>query len=200
MMSLSHLFPRSPQMARGVVALAALIPLASLVGCAPGAGLPQVPQYDGTVYHLGVGDQVRVITYGDQQLSTDFRIGDSGAIAVPLLGSVRAAGLTSVQLASSIANELRTHDLIRKPSVSVEVTSYRPISVLGETSKPGQYAYQPGMTMLTAIAVAGGFTYRAVEGYAMVVRQNGPTTIIGRISPQDYVMPGDVIKVYERYF
>ncbi len=199
MMSPSHGFPSFSRLARGVLALA-LAPLVGLAGCTPGSGLVQVPQYDGTVYHLGVGDQVRVITYGDQQLSADFRIGDSGAIAVPLLGSVRAAGLTSVQLASSIASELQSHDLIRKPSVSVEVTTYRPVSVLGEISKPGQYAYQPGMTMLTAIAVAGGFTYRAVEGYAMVVRQNGATTTIGRISPQDYVRPGDVIKVYERYF
>ena len=82
----------------------------------------------------------------------------------------------------------------------MEVETYRPISVLGEVAKPGQYPYQPGMTMLTAIAVAGGFTYRSVEGYAMVVRQAQPDAVTGKILPQDYVKPGDVIKVYERLF
>ena len=89
---------------------------------------------------------------------------------------------------------------MRNPSVAVEVVSYREVSVLGEVAKPGQYPYQPGMTLLTAIAAAGGFTYRAVEDYAYVVRDIDSKTVAGKITPQDYVKPGDVIKVYERWF
>jgi polysaccharide biosynthesis/export protein len=84
--------------------------------------------------------------------------------------------------------------------VAVEVIAYRPIYVLGEVNKPGQYAYQPGMTVVTAAAVAGGFTYRAVEGYAAIVRTVGGKAIEGRASRQTFVQPGDVITVLERRF
>ena len=89
---------------------------------------------------------------------------------------------------------------MRNPSVAVEVIAYRPIYVLGEVNKPGQYAYQPGMTVVTAVAVAGGFTYRAVEGYAAVVRTVEGKAIEGRASRQAFVQPGDVITVFERRF
>ena len=186
---------------RRVFASLCIMGLAALAaGCSPGGDLTPVADYNGNVYHLGVGDQVRVITYGEQQLSQEFRIGDGGNIAVPLLGSVHAEGLTSNQLGENIAGQLRQRNLLRNPSVAVEVIVYRPVSVIGEVAKPGQYPYQPGMTMLTAIAAAGGFTYRSVENYAYVVRQDNPTPVVGKIAPQNYVKPGDVIKVYERYF
>lgn len=179
---------------------AGLIGLSLLAGCAPGRNLEPISDYNGTVYRLGVGDQLRIITYGEQQLSQDFRIGDGGNIAVPLLGNVHAEGLTSGELGTEIADQLRNRKLLRSPSVAVEVIMYRQVSVLGEVAKPGQYPYQPGMTLLTAIASAGGFTYRSVEDYAYVVRQVESKTVIGKITPQDYVKPGDVIKVYERLF
>jgi polysaccharide export outer membrane protein len=78
--------------------------------------------------------------------------------------------------------------------------AYRPIFVLGEVAKPGQYAYAPGMTMLTAVAVAGGFTYRAIENYASVVRTTGNEADEGKITPRSFVAPGDVVKVFERRF
>ena len=181
-------------------ALQASLAVAFLGGCSPGSGLPPVASYNGTVYRLGVGDRVRLITYGEQQLSTDYRVSDSGAIEVPLLGSVHADGLTSTQLAAKVADDLKSRNLLRNPSVSVEVIAFRPISVLGEVAKPGEYPYEPGMTLLTAVAAAGGFTYRSVEDRAYVVRQVNAQPTIGKITPQDYVKPGDVIKIYERYF
>ena len=78
--------------------------------------------------------------------------------------------------------------------------AYRPVFVLGEVAKPGQYPYQPGMTMLTGIAIAGGFTYRAFQDYAMVVRTLDNTSREGRVLPQSFIAPGDVIRVYERRF
>lgn len=177
-----------------------LLAMGLLAGCAPGRNLPPVTEYNGTVYRLGVGDQLRLITFGEQSLSQEFRIGDGGNIAIPLLGSVHAAGLTATELGSQIEGNLKSRNLLRNPSVAVEIVSYRQISVLGEVAKPGQYPYQPGMTMLTAIAAAGGFTYRSIEDYAYVVRPADNTTTSGKITPQDYVKPGDVIKVYERLF
>lgn len=184
---------------RGRVA-ACLALLATMSACAPGANLPVLTVSKAQTYALGVDDQIRVITYGEDQLSEDFRIDDSGNIAVPLLGTVHAAGLSTRALGERIATELEAKKLLRSPSVSVEVTAYRPIFVLGEVAKPGQYPYQPSMTMLTAVAAAGGFTYRAVQGYSYVVRQGEHEAHEGKLLPQSYVEPGDVIKVYERSF
>jgi polysaccharide export outer membrane protein len=82
----------------------------------------------------------------------------------------------------------------------VQVLAYRPIFVLGEVAKPGQYAYQPGMTMLTAVAVAGGFTYRGVQDYAADVRSLNGEVTEGNVTPESFLAPGDVIKVYQRRF
>jgi polysaccharide export outer membrane protein len=89
---------------------------------------------------------------------------------------------------------------MRDPSVAVQVLAYRPIFVLGEVSKPGQYPYQPGMTMLTAVAAAGGFTYRAVEDYAADIRTQDGKVTEGNVTPEAFLAPGDVIKVYMRRF
>ena len=135
-------------------------------------------------YSLGAGDQVRIIIFGEDNLTGEFRVNDSGNIALPLVGSVHAAGLTSGGLETAVGAALRRANLVRNPSVAVEVIAYRPIYVLGEVNKPGQYPYQPGMTVVTAVAVAGGFTYRAVEGYASVVRTADGKAVEGRASRQ----------------
>ncbi len=144
--------------------------LAMLAACAPGRGLAPLPPTSDAAYRLGPGDRVRVITFGEQQLTGEFRVSDNGTIAVPLIGTAKASGLTSRQLAEGIGAELQRRNLFKDPSVVVEVVEYRPIFVLGEVSKPGEFPYQPNMTVLTAVAVAGGFTYRAVEDRAAVVR------------------------------
>jgi polysaccharide biosynthesis/export protein len=180
--------------------LASLILLA-LVGCGgPGSELPSLPATSPIAYRLGPGDQVRIITFGEETLTGEFRVNDSGSIALPLIGAVRAAGLTPAELESSVGAALRRGNLVRNPSVAVEVIAYRPIYVLGEVNKPGQYAYQPGMTVVTAVAVGGGFTYRAIEGYASIVRTVEGKAMEGRASRQAYIQPGDVITIFERRF
>jgi polysaccharide export outer membrane protein len=176
----------------------------SLSGCAwlgwggQGANLPPIPAGGSDVYRLGPGDQVRIITLSEDRLTGEFRVNDSGAVALPLLGTVQAAGMTTADLEHTISAALVQAQLIREPSVSVEVISYRPIFVLGEVNKPGQYPYQPGMTVVTAVAVAGGFTYRAVDDRAAIVRSVDGKAVEGRAERQTYVQPGDVITIYER--
>lgn len=143
---------------------------------------------------------VRLITVGDDTLTGEFRVSDSGMIALPLLGAVHAADLTPDGLASHVSGALIKGKLYTAPSVSVEITGYRPIFVLGEVSKPGQYPYQPGMTVVTAAAVAGGFTYRAIVDYASVVRTHDNIAIEGKASRQSFIQPGDVITIFERKF
>ncbi|HTI84166.1 MAG TPA: polysaccharide biosynthesis/export family protein [Acetobacteraceae bacterium] len=166
----------------------------------PGSRLPMLPDGDRAAYTLGPGDQVRIIVFGEDNLTGEFRVNDSGNIALPLVGSVHAAGLASSGLEAAVGAALRRDNLVRHPSVAVEVIAYRPIYVLGEVNKPGQYAYQPGMTVVTAVAVAGGFTYRAIEGYAAIVRTANGTAVEGRATRQSFVQPGDVITVFERRF
>jgi polysaccharide export outer membrane protein len=185
-----------------------LLPALALLvaACAPGRDLAPLPPVTTQDYRLGSGDVVRIITYGEDPLTGEFRVNDGGSIAVPLLGSMQAAGLTPAQLETEVAGGLIGADLLRNPSVSVEVIAYRPIFVLGEVNKPGQYPYQPGMTVVTAAAVAGGFTYRAIQSYASIVRSvpgGKPGTrvsIEGKAERQTLVQPGDVITIFERRF
>ncbi len=187
-------------MRRRLQVLAACSLLLALAACAPGADLPPLPEQTHAEFHVGAGDQVRIITVGEEVLTGDFRISDSGNIAVPLLGAVHAAGLTPAALGTRIASELKSRNLFKNPSVSVEVLTYRPFFILGEVTKPGQYAYQPDMTVLTAVAVGGGFTYRAIENYASIVRREGDKAIEGKVGRQTLVQPGDTITVFQRRF
>jgi polysaccharide biosynthesis/export protein len=168
--------------------------------CASDQALPPLPPVADQGYRLGPGDQIRMITFGDQHLTGPFRVNDSGAIALPLIGPVRAAGLTSEELADLISKKLEQQNLFRDPSVAVEVAEYRPIFVLGEVNKPGQFPYQPGMTVLTAVAVAGGFTYRAIHDHMAVLRKSDGSPVAGLATGESLLQPGDVVTVYERRF
>ena len=180
---------------------ASVLALVALIGCGgPGSDLPPLAEVGSATYSLGPGDQVRIITFGEENLTGEFRVNDSGKIALPLIGAVQAAGLTSAGLETGVAEALRRARLLRNPSVAVEIVAYRPIYVLGEVNRPGQYPYQSGMTVVTAVAVAGGFTYRAIEGYAAVVRTIEGKAVESRANRQAFVQPGDVITVFERRF
>lgn len=195
-MALPHM--PSKRSIRRLVQIGLVLTLAA--GCSPGGNLPVLADYRAQEYKLGVGDQIRIITYGEEQLTGQFRVDDQGRIALPLLGGIKAAGLAPQQLETLISEDLKRRRLLRDPSVSVEVQAYRPIFVLGEVARPGQYPFQPGMTMLTTVAVAGGFTYRGVQDYASVVRTTGTDATEGLVTPPSFIAPGDVIKVFERRF
>lgn len=179
---------------------AAFAALLLLTACQPGGDLPPLPPTPVSGYMLGPGDQVRVITFGEQTLTGQFTVEDSGNVAIPLLGPLRAEGLTTRQFGDAISTQLREKNLLRNPSVSVEVVSYRPVFVLGEVSKPGEYPFRPGMTVLTVVALAGGFTYRAVEDTASVVRSTRGKAIEGRVGRDALLQPGDVVTIFERTF
>ena len=183
-------------------AMAVLGLLGLLAGCTPtGSDLPPLPPLGATgAYHLGPGDRVRILVYGDKELSDVFAIGDDGLISLPLAGNVAASGRTPSQLADEIAASLKQRGMIEDPSVAVEVTSYRPIFILGEVIHPGQYPYEPDMTVIAAVSLAGGYSYRAIQGYEGVVRTQGKKTSDGLVKPQDRLVPGDVITIFDRVY
>ncbi|POF28910.1 polysaccharide biosynthesis/export family protein [Roseibium marinum] len=150
-------------------------------------------------YRLDSSDKLRIIVFGQDDLSNTYVIDQAGYISFPLVGSVAARGKTQQSLAAEIATKLR-QGYIRDPDVSVEVDTYRPIFVMGEVQNSGQYNYVAGMTVQNAIATAGGFSSRAQQVDVDITRQINGEILNGRVPISDPVRPGDTIYVRERYF
>lgn len=132
-------------------------------------------------------------------MSGDFAIGTDGILAFPLIGSVKAAGLTPEKLAIGIQNRLSDGFLLN-PRVSVEVKSFKPVYVLGEVNKPGEYVFVPGMTLMAAIAKAEGFTYRAQQKRVFIRRAGENEERELTLNSETEIAPGDTLRVAERYF
>lgn len=150
-------------------------------------------------YLLGPGDKIRVTVFGHDELSGEFEVDAAGNVALPLIQSVPAQGMTSDALAKEIADRLEP-DYLRDPKVSIEVLTYRPFYIYGEVMKPGSYPYVNGMTVHNAIALAGGFSYRARQSTVRLRRTTDGQQSEADVPLDTRVMPGDVIEVRERYF
>jgi len=150
-------------------------------------------------YQLGSGDQIRVTVYGEEDLSGEFEIDGTGTIGLPLIGSVTIGGKILSAAQKQIAEQLADGFLIN-PRVSIEVLNYRPFYILGEVKDPGSYPYVSGMTVLNAIALASGFTYRASENKIEVTRRVDGEEQKIRIKLTAAVLPGDILRVPERLF
>ena len=166
-------------------------------GTAPSVAERTVPVQD--IFTLGSGDQVRVTVYGERDLSGTFEISGQGKIAYPLMGEVPAGGKTVHELEKVIVTRL-ADGYLRKPKVSIEVASYRPFYIIGEVKRPGSYAYVEGMKVVNAVALGGGYTYRAREDRFFVRRVGDPKEKEVEAKPDDLIYPGDVVRVPERFF
>jgi polysaccharide export outer membrane protein len=181
---------------RGLACIAVL----ALASCAaPGANLPPLETKAPERYRLDSGDQLRVSVFSLPDLPPSYTINDSGWISMPLVGAIPARGKTTEELEETIEQEL-AKGLVRNPSVSVQVERFRPFYILGEVKSPGQYPYVPGITVLSAVSIAGGYTFRAETDYVSITRQQGETATEGRAPRQALVLPGDTIYVFERWF
>jgi polysaccharide export outer membrane protein len=150
-------------------------------------------------YRLSTGDRLRVIVFGQDNLSNIYAVDASGRISMPLIGSVEVNGLTTQQLERSIESRLRA-GFLREPKVSVEVDAYRPFFVLGEVTNSGQFPFVSGMTVQTAVAIAGGFTPRGQRNSAEVTRTVDGVVVTGTVPITFPVLPGDTIVIKERWF
>jgi polysaccharide export outer membrane protein len=152
-------------------------------------------------YRLDSGDRLRVVIFGQEDISGEYAVDGSGFISMPLIAQVEARGRTVAELEKDIAGRLQSGNLLVNPSVSVQVATFRPFFILGEVRQPGQFPYVEGMTVLTAVAMAGGFTYRAETDYYTLTRKvEGGKAVEARAERNTVVQPGDVIFVSERYF
>lgn len=169
-----------------------------LSGCAPST-LAERPAVGTFAYRIGPGDRLRVATYGEERLTGEFTVTAQGAIAFPLLGEVPAEGRTVGELTAVLKRRLAS-EYMRDPRVAVEIVNFRPVYILGEVSRPGEFAYGERLSVFALVAKAGGFTYRANQGYALIRSENEVAERPVRLSSATAVQPGDTIRIPERLF
>ena len=174
---------------------------ALLAGCASTTSrLPPLPATAaGSAYLLGAGDTLKITVFGEDDLSGMFKIADNGEVAIPLVGQVLAQGLSLPDFQKKLSAALNVK-AVKSPDVTVQIDAYRPFFILGEVKNPGSYPYVPDMTVLTAVAIAGGFTFRASEDEVSVTRKTNGVAKESRASRDARILPGDVVFVFERHF
>ncbi len=168
-------------------------------GLPPGLHGPRaVAETDGP-YLLDTGDRLRIFVYGQPNLSRSYTLDHDGRITVPLIGQVSARGMTTAGLEGAIKSRLGTQ-FVRDPQVTVDILQNRPFFILGEVKNAGQYPYVSGMTIETAVAIAGGYSERAsTKRFRLQRRINGFVEVIE--APGDYIVQaGDTVTVFERWF
>lgn len=150
-------------------------------------------------YRLSAGDKVHVAVFNEDNLSGDFVIGPDGRVALPLAGPVQAAGLTLPQFQQAVTARLKD-GVVQNPSVTVTASDLRPYYILGEVNKPGKYSYTPELTVMNAVATAEGFTYRADKAtvYVRHAADSGEREM--PLTSTTAVLPGDTIRINQRYF
>ena len=152
-----------------------------------------------TAPKLQPGDKITITVYGEDKLGGDYVIDQSGQISLPLAGTLQAQGLTQTELEQALAKKFRS-EYLRNPKVTVTIATLQPYYMMGEVEKPGEFTYRSGLNVLTALAIAGGPTYRASRSTVQIQRRGETSMRDYPISVSVPVFPGDVIRVPERYF
>lgn len=171
--------------------------LAVALGLALAFGLSAFTDPALSDYRLAPADKVRIEVFGEPALGGDFTLDGRGRIALPLIGEVQAAGLSASELQAAVADALG-QGYLNQPRVAAQVLTYRPFYILGEVNRPGEYPYAGDLTALQAVATAQGFTYRA-NSRRLFVRRAGADAE-QPLSPDARILPGDTIRIAERYF
>ena len=172
------------------------VPTPTPSAAAPGAAPPQTLSV--ASYQLGSGDRIKITVFQHEDLSGEFALDGGGDFAMPLIGEVRAYGLTTRALEDNIENRLKDGYIV-DPQVSIEVLNYRPFYILGEVRTPGAYPYVNGMTIAEAVALAGGFSYRANQD-DFELQRGGSNSGKTEVGVDAGLLPGDIVTVQERFF
>ncbi|EGQ7930646.1 polysaccharide export protein [Vibrio vulnificus] len=149
-------------------------------------------------YHLGTGDKIEIIVYGEDDLSMKLKIGKAGLVNFPYIGEVKLTGRTPSEIETEIENRLRG-DYLLNPMVTVNLESFRLFYISGEVEQPDGYEYQPRLTVEQAIAMAGGFTDRADKG-DINIRSGSTLELIEDVELTHPVNPGDTVIVEQSFF
>ncbi len=187
------------QTMRRAFSVLGLVSLALLGGCAKPYRTDLFRAEANAPYALASGDRVRVIVFGQDNISNSYAVSGSGHISMPLAGDVTVGGLTTAEAERVIQGRLQA-GYLRDPHVSVEVEAFRPFFVLGEVTTAGQYPFVNGMTVQKAIAIAGGFTPRGYQRGVALTRAVNGVPVTGEVPLTFPLRPGDTVTVEERIF
>ena len=201
------MYLRSSSFKRTLVRLLAASAVAALGACADGSSAPELrlSPNDASagnlsrVYRLGIGDKLSVNVFGEPNLSGSFDVGATGAVSMPLIGDIQANGRPISEFRQAVASRL-SQGYLKNPKVSVDIVKFRPIYIHGEVRQGGEHAYRSGNRIRDAIAQAGGYTYRAEKSFVLVIREGQSQEYKVRLPSSFEVLPGDNIRVPERFF
>ncbi|MGD9669524.1 MAG: polysaccharide biosynthesis/export family protein [Hyphomicrobiaceae bacterium] len=174
-----------------------------VASCASGADIP-APSYATSspetqrTYRLGIGDKLKIVVFGEENLSGQFEVNALGQVSIPLVGEVPAADRPISEFREAIGRKLAS-GYLKNPRVTVEVLNYRPIYIHGEVKSGGEFPFKSGLRLRDAIALAGGYTYRANQSYVAIFRE-GEGELNVPMSGAFAILPGDNIRVPERFF
>jgi protein involved in polysaccharide export with SLBB domain len=198
-------FPRKHWLSGACIAAVS----AALTACAPARFDSReqwtIPQGSGRAislepsqYRLAAGDRVKITVFGQTNVTGEYQIDASGSVTIPLAsGPIRVKGLTAEKAGRYLQEQLIAANAFRDPRISVELVSFAPVYVLGEVNRPGEFVYRPGMSLFSAVALAGGYTFRANQNRAFIRASDERIETDYRIKSDITVMPGDVIRVPE---
>ena len=182
----------------GICFLSPLLGACTTGAIAPGQSAETL-QRQVEVYRLGTGDRLRLNVFGEDNLSGEFVVGGAGTVSLPLIGDIKATGKSPVELKTDIEAAL-ADGYLKAPRVNIELLNYRPFYVLGEVANSGEYTYSEDMTVLNAVATAGGFTYRANKKSVFIKRAGAAAEERFALTATTPVQPGDTIRIGERLF
>ncbi len=165
-----------------------------IAGAAPSAADPATLSYV-----LGPRDKLRIIVYGEPDLTGEFTIAGDGVLSFPLIGQVHAGGRSVDDLRNELVSRL-SQGYLKDPRVSAEVLTFRPYYILGEVAKPGEYPYSSAITVINAVATAGGFTYRANKNIVFIKKPTDAKEQKVKVTGELTIEPGETIRVVERLF
>ena len=188
-----------------------------LLVAAIGGGCTAPPRHSISVGELGppedrvgIDDTFDVRVYGEPELTGGFRIATDGTVDYPLVGRIQVAGLRTGEIQQLLVTKLKDR-ILKDPQVVVTIKerNSQKVSVFGQVARPGQVVYYPKMTIVDAIASAGGFTGIAAKNSVNLRRE-----VDGKIETHVYpvaditegrsqnvmMLPGDVLVVDERVF
>lgn len=190
-------------MNRSLLVLGAFLATSGCATVSADALVTDGPRYEApsakSPYALGVGDEVRVVVYGDQVINNTYEVGTDGLLVLPLIGGIAAQG-RSIGDVQEEATRRFANGYLKSPSVAMQIANYRSVYVLGEVVKPGAYNYAPDMTVDALIATAQGFTPRARKSYVYIRAEGAKEEKRYKDDPALHVLPGDTVRVVERYF
>jgi len=189
---------------RRLRSIAMILPVLLIAAsAAPGVAAPGLSDAADTAqptdYRLGPGDKIHIIVYDEASMTGDYTVSARGTVSFPLIGDVPAGGETIAGFRAALENRL-SKGILNDPKVAAEIVEYRPFYILGEVNKPGQYPYSIGLTVYSAVATAQGFTYRANTHKVLITHAGENVERRVRINAATRIMPGDTVRVLERFF